>query len=70
MTTSYRIQNIAGVPRIEFQGQFHAEDELCEAIWLVKMELRNGLPSDEHLIAQQQVAQYQTLLEELRSAGA
>ena len=47
MTIAYRILKTAGENRIEFDGQIYAEDELHEAIWLVNMELRNGLPKRE-----------------------
>ncbi|MDD4616740.1 MAG: hypothetical protein PHW76_06480 [Alphaproteobacteria bacterium] len=69
MTISHQIQNIAGVLRIEYQGHFYAEDELREAIWLVNIELRNGLPKREKIEAKRQIEQYERLLDALRSAG-
>lgn len=56
--------------RIEFAGQIYAEDELHEAIWLVNMELRNGLPTRERIKAQHQITQYQAMLDALQRAGA
>ena len=69
MAISYRILQTAGDNRIEFCGQIYAEDELREAIWLVNMELRNGLPQNERIEAQDQIRQYGELLAALRSAG-
>ena len=66
MTTSYRILQTAGDNRIEFSGQIYAEDELCEAIWLVNMELRAGLPRRERTEAQHEIRQYQAMLDALR----
>jgi len=69
MTISYRILQTAGDNRIEFCGQTYAEDELQEAIWLVNRELRAGLPRRERIEAQQQITQYEAMLDALRSAG-
>lgn len=70
MTNSYLIQQNAGDVRIEYQGHLYAEDELNEAIWLVNIELRNGLPKRERIEAKRQVAQFKTLLDALREARA
>jgi hypothetical protein len=70
MTTAYRVLNNSGEPRIEFNGQIFAEDELSEALWLVNIELRSGLPKCERIEAKRQVAQYEELLSVLRSTGA
>jgi hypothetical protein len=70
MTISYRILPSAPFNRIEFNGQTYAEDQLHEEIWLVKRELRAGLPKRERIEAQHQITQYQALLDALRSAGA
>ena len=70
MNTSHQIQQIAGVLRIDYQGYFYAEDELHEALWLVNIELRNGLPKRERIEAECQIEQYEKLLTTLRSAGA
>ena len=69
MTTTYRILNNSDEPRIEFEGQIFAEDELHEAIGLVNIELRTGLPKRERIEAKRQIAQYQELLSIVRSAG-
>ena len=70
MTISYRISNNSGEPRIEFDGQVFAEDELYEALWLVNIELRGGLSRRERADAKREIAQYEELLSALRSAGA
>jgi len=70
MNTSHQIQNIAGVLRIEYLGYFYAEDELRESLWLVNVELRNGLPKRERIEAECQIEKYEKLLNTLRSAGA
>jgi hypothetical protein len=70
MTASYRIQQIAGNNRIEYQGHFYAAEELVETIWIVNMELRNGLPKRERVAAKWQIARYEALLAALREAGA
>ena len=70
MFTAYRILQTGGDNRIEFGGQIYAQDELHEAIWLVNMELRNGLPTRERIEAQHQITRYEAMLEALRSAGA
>ncbi len=70
MTISYRLFQTSGDNRIEFNGQTYAEDQLHEEIWLVKRELRAGLPKRERIEAQHQITQYQALLDALRSAGA
>lgn len=70
MRNSSNIQKIKGVLRIEHQSQFYADDELCEAIWLVNIELRNGLPKKEQIEAKNQIAGYEKLLDTLRNAGA
>lgn len=69
MTISYRILQTTADNRIEFRGRIYAEDELQEAIWLVNMELRNGLPKNERIEAQDQIRQYDELLAALRGAG-
>ena len=69
MTISYRILQTTGYNRIEFSGQTYAEDELHEAIWLVNMELRDGLPKRERIEAQRQITQYEAMLDALRSEG-
>ena len=70
MTNSYQIQHNAGDIRIEHLGQIYAEDELSEAIWLVNIELRAGLPKRERIEAEQQITQFQTLLDALQEARA
>ena len=69
MTVSYRILQTSKDNRIEFRGQLYAEDDLHEAIWLIKRELRAGLPKRERIEAQQQITQYEAMLDALRSAG-
>jgi hypothetical protein len=54
--------------RVEFRGQFYAEDELREAIWLANIELRAGLPKDERIEAQHQIADMEMALEALLAA--
>lgn len=70
MTAAYRILNNSGELRIETGGRIFAEDELREALWLVNIELRAGLPRREQIEAKHQIAQYEELLSALRSAGA
>ena len=70
MTISYRILQTSGDNRIEFNGQTYAEDQLHEEVWLVKRELRAGLPKRERTEAQRQITQYEAMLDALRSAGA
>ena len=55
--------------RVEYRGQFHAEDELRESIWLVNMELRNGLPRRERIEARQEIAEMETALKALLDAA-
>lgn len=69
MTKAYRIINTSNEPRIEFDGQSFAADELHEAIWLVNIELRGGLPKGEQIEARQQIAHYEAMLSALRGAG-
>ena len=70
MTKAYRILNNSGEIHIEFAGRAFAEDELREALWLVNIELRAGLPRREQIEARRQIAQYEALLSALRRAGA
>ncbi len=70
MTAAHRILNNSGERRSESSGQVFAEDELCEALWLVNIELRAGLPRRERIEARRQIARYEALLSALRSAGA
>ena len=70
MTISYRILQTTEYNRIEFSGQTYTEDELHEAIWLVNMELRAGLPKRERIEAQRQITQYEAMLDAFRSKGA
>jgi len=56
--------------RIEENGESYAADELYEAIWLVNIELRNGLPKQERITAKRQIARYEALLDALRKEGA
>jgi hypothetical protein len=56
--------------RIEENGESYAADELHEAIWLVNIELRNGLPKQERITAKRQIARYEALLDALRKEGA
>ncbi len=70
MTAAYRILNNSAELRIETGGRIFAEDELREALWLVNIELRAGLPRREQIEAKRQIAQYEELLSALRSAGA
>jgi hypothetical protein len=69
MTISYRILPSAPFNRIEFNGQTYAEDQLHEEVWLVKRELRAGLPKRERVQAQNQIAHYEAMLDALRRAG-
>ena len=69
MTISYRLFQTSGDHRIEFNGQTYAEDQLHEEIWLVNRELRAGLPKREQIEAQNQIAQYEAMLNALRRAG-
>ena len=55
--------------RVEYRGQFHAEDELRESIWLVNMELRSGLPRRERIEARQEIAEMETALRALLDAA-
>ena len=55
--------------RVEYRGQFHAEDELRESIWLVNMELRSGLPRRERIEAKRQIAEMETALKALLDAA-
>ena len=52
---------------IAYQGHFYSEDELREALWLVQIELRNGLPKDEKREAEQQILELNGLLKCLRN---
>ena len=74
MTISHQIQRTDNDIRIEYRGQFCAEDELREELWLVNMELRNGLPKREQAEAKRQIAGIEERLNVLRetwpSAGA
>ncbi|OHV80372.1 hypothetical protein [Ensifer sp. LCM 4579] len=65
---STQIISTNDIIRVEFCGQFYAEDELREAIWLTNIELRNGLPKRERVAAQQQIAGMTIALEALVSA--
>ena len=56
--------------RIEENGESYAADELHEAIWLVNIELRKGLPKQERITAKRQIARYEALLDALRKEGA
>ena len=56
--------------RIEEGGESYAADELYEAIWLVNIELRNGLPKQERITAKRQIARYEALLDALRKECA
>ncbi|WP_022730093.1 hypothetical protein [Thalassospira lucentensis] len=53
--------------RIAYQGHLYSEDELREALWLVQVELRNGLPADEKREAEQQILELNGLLKSLRN---
>ena len=70
MINPFQIQQIAGDIRIGYLGQSYAEDELREAIWLVNMELRAGLPRRERIEAKRQIALFETLLAALREVSA
>jgi hypothetical protein len=70
MTISYRILPSAPFNRIECAGQIYTEDELHEEIWQVNREIRAGLSKRERTEAQHQIAQYEAMLNALRSAGA
>ncbi len=70
MTNPFQIQQIASDIRIGYLGQSYAEDELREAIWLVTLELRNGLPKRERIEAKRQIAQFETLLAALREVSS
>jgi hypothetical protein len=52
---------------IAYQGHFYSEDELHEALWLVQIELRNGLPADEKREAEQQITELNGLLKSLHN---
>ena len=70
MTISHQIPHTADDIRIEFRGQFYAEDELREELWLVNIELRNGLPKREQTEAKRQIAGIEKALNILRDTGA
>jgi len=53
--------------RIAYLGHFYSEDELREALWLVQIELRNGLPADEKREAEEQITALNALLKSLRN---
>ncbi|WP_156518951.1 hypothetical protein [Thalassospira indica] len=53
--------------RIAYQGHFYSEDELREALWLVQIELRNGLPEEEKREAEQQILELNGLLKSLHN---
>ena len=57
--------NFAHHIRAEYRGQFYAEDELRESIWLVNMELRNGLPRRERIEAKRQITEMEAALKAL-----
>lgn len=57
--------NSAHDTRVEYRGRLSAEDELRESIWLVNMELRNGLPRRERIEAKRQIAEMEAALEAL-----
>ncbi|MFA1677200.1 hypothetical protein ACDY97_31990 [Rhizobium mongolense] len=65
---SIQITSANDIIRVEFRGHFYAHDELREAIWLSNIELRNGLPKDERIEAQQQIAEMEIALEALVAA--
>ncbi|MER9580967.1 hypothetical protein [Mesorhizobium sp. M0276] len=65
---SIQINSADDIIRVEFRGHFYAEDELREAIWLINIELRNGLPKNERVEAQKQTAEMELALEALLSA--
>ena len=69
MTISYRLFQTNGDHRIEFNGQTYAEDQLHEEIWLVKRELRAGLPKRERIEAQHQITQYEAIARRLAERG-
>ena len=70
MTISYRILPSFPFNRIECGGQIYNEDALHEEIWLVNRELRGAsLSKREQIEAQRQIAQYEAMLDALRSAG-
>ena len=69
MTISYRILPSAPFNRIECAGHIYNEDTLHEEIWLVNRELRAGLSKREQIEAQNQIAQYEAMLDALRRAG-
>ena len=60
--------NFAHDIRVEYRGHFYAEDELRESIWLVNMELRNGLPQRERIEAKRQIAEMEAALKALVTA--
>ena len=57
--------NFAHDIRVEHRGHFYAEDELRESIWLVNIELRNGLPRRERIEANRQIAEMEAALKAL-----
>ena len=71
MTILYRILPTTPFNRIECGGQIYGLEDLCEAIWLINMELRGAyLSKRERIEAQRQITQYEAMLDALRSAGA
>ncbi len=71
MTITYRILSNFWEPRIEFDGQICGQDELCETIWLLTIELRGAyLPKRERNKTRKRIKQYEELLSTLRSVGA
>ncbi len=60
--------NFAHDIHVEYRGHLYAEDELRESIWLVNMELRNGLPRRERIEAKRQIAEMEAALKALVTA--
>ncbi len=60
--------NFAHDIRVEHRGHLYAEDELRESIWLVNVELRNGLPRRERIEAKRQIAEMEAALKALVTA--
>lgn len=70
MTSTSRILQTSCENRIAFGGRIFNEDQLCEDIWLLNIELRGCyLSRREKRETKRLIAQYEALLGALRSAG-
>lgn len=65
---SIQISSTHGI-RVEYRGYCYTEGELRESLWLVNIELRNGLPKRERIAAERQISTMEACLEALLRAG-